>query len=98
MVPRDVIHYHQILIHSEQSFQTMDGRNNNNNVILINSLFTMNFIQYKNLLSTKEILRPQLSVDKTITVIKSLCENSVFSPLFPRYVWRQPGGSSPHCC
>ena len=41
MVPRDVIHYHQILIHSEQSFQTMDGRNNNNNVIPINSLFTI---------------------------------------------------------
>ena len=49
----------------------------------------MNFIQYKNLLSTKKILRPQLFLDKTVIYCNKiirylcLCENSVFSPLFP---------------
>ena len=46
----------------------------------------MNFIQYKNLLSTKKYCDLNYFLIKLLycnKIIRCLCENSVFSPLFP---------------
>ena len=74
---------------SEQSFQTMDGRNNNNNVIPINSPSQWILSNTKNYYLLKKYSDLNyLLISKTVTCNKiirhlCLCENSVFSPLFP---------------